>query len=145
MDVVQILIWIGVAVVMAVLEMTTVQLVSVWFVLGALCAAVTGLFTDSVPIQLAVFVCVSLLALLITRPLVAKFKRNNVKVNTNADRMIGKTGEMQTDLIDAEAIGQAKVLGGVWTVKTDNPPLQKGDKVRVLAIEGVKLIVEKAD
>ena len=143
MDVYQILVWIGVAVVMAALEMTTVQLVSVWFVLGALSAAVTGLFTDSWIIQLAVFVCVSLLSLVITRPLVVKFKRNNVKVNTNADRMIGQTGEMQTDLNDPEAIGQAKVMGSVWSVRTDNPPLKKGEKVSVIAIEGVKLIVTK--
>lgn len=145
MDVYKILIWIGVAVLMAVMEMATVQLVSVWFVIGAVCAAVTGLFTDDIVIQLAVFVSVSLIALLVTRPLVAKIKRDNVKVNTNADRLIGQSGVMQTAVADMDEVGQAKVLGGVWSVKTDNPPLEKGDKVRVLAIEGVKLIVEKAE
>ncbi len=136
-------IWIAVAVVMAIFEISTVQLVSIWFVIGALCAAVTAIFNDSVAVQAIVFVAVSLLALVITRPLVKKFKTNTQKVSTNADRLIGETGTLQSDLPDADAIGQVRVSGSVWSAKCDNPPLQKGDRVRVLAIEGVKLIVEK--
>ena len=138
-------IWIGVAVIMAVLEMATVQLVSVWFVIGAVCAAITSLFTDSVLIQFIVFVAVSLIALLITRPLVKRLKNKTEKVSTNADRIIGEKGDLLTDLPTAETVGQAKVGGSVWSVKCDNPPLKKGDRVLVLAIEGVKLIVEKTD
>ena len=70
-------IWIGIAVVMAVIEASTVQLVSVWFVIGALCAALASIFTDNIVIQTVVFVAVSLVALVITRPLVQKFKKNN--------------------------------------------------------------------
>ena len=138
-------IWIGVAVVMTIAEVTTVQLVSVWFVIGAICAAVTTFFTDSLPIQLIVFAGVSLLALVITRPLVKRFKKKNIIVSTNADRVIGETGVMLSDLADSEKVGQVKVGGAVWSAKCDNPPLGKGDRVRVLAIDGVKLIVEKTD
>ena len=138
-------IWIGVAVVMTIAEIGTAQLVSVWFVIGALCAAVTCLFTGNWQIQLIIFVSVSLLTLLVTRPLVKKFKKKVVKVNTNADRMIGEIGVMQNGISEPEEIGLAKVSGSVWSVKTDDPPLEKGDKVKVLSIEGVKLIVEKAE
>lgn len=138
-------IWIGIAVVMAIYEMATVQLVTVWFVVGAVCAAISTFFTDDILIQVIVFVAVSLVALVVTRPLVKKFKKNTVKVSTNADRLIGEIGTMKSDLGSPEDVGQAKFLDGVWSVKTDNPPLKKGDKVKVLAIEGVKLIVEKAE
>ena len=53
-------IWIGIAAFLTAVEIATVQLVSVWFVLGALCAALTTIFTDSIVIQIVVFVSVSL-------------------------------------------------------------------------------------
>lgn len=137
-------VWIGIAVLMAIYEVATVQLVTVWFVIGGICAAISTLFTDNIVLQIVVFVAVSLIALLITRPLVKRFKKNSVKVSTNADRLIGAVGVMRGDLSDTESVGQVKIEGGVWSAKTDNPPLKNGDKVRVLAIEGVKLIVEKA-
>ncbi len=136
-------IWIALAIVMVLVEITTVQLVSVWFMVGALCAALTTLFTDSVVIQLAVFVGVSLLALLLTRPLVRRLKENRVQLRTNIDRLPGEKGVMLKPVENTESVGQAKVLGKVWSVKTDNPPLKEGDTVRVIAVDGVKLIVEK--
>lgn len=136
-------VWIALAIVMVLVEITTVQLVSVWFMVGALCAALTTLFTDSIVIQLAVFVGVSLLALLVTRPLVRRLKENRVQLRTNIDRLPGEKGVMLKPVENTESVGQAKVLGKVWSVKTDNPPLKEGDTVRVLAVDGVKLIVEK--
>ena len=136
-------VWIALAIVMVLVEITTVQLVSVWFMVGALCAALTTLFTDSIVIQLAVFVGVSLLALLVTRPLVRRLKENRVQLRTNIDRLPGEKGVMLTPVENTESVGQAKVLGKVWSVKTDNPPLKEGDTVRVIAVDGVKLIVEK--
>ncbi len=136
-------IWIGIAAFLTAVEIATVQLVSVWFVLGALCAALTTIFTYSIVIQIVVFVSVSLVTLIATRPLVKKAKQKIRPLRTNSDRLIGETGVMLADLNDMHSVGQAKVMGKVWSVKTDNPPLQAGDTVRVLAIEGVKLIVEK--
>ena len=136
-------VWIALAIVMVLVEITTVQLVSVWFMVGALCAALTTLFTDSIVIQLAVFVGVSLLALLVTRPLVRRLKENRVQLRTNIDRLPGEKGVMLKPVENSESVGQAKVLGKVWSVKTDNPPLKEGDTVRVIAVDGVKLIVEK--
>ena len=49
---------------------------------------------------------------------------------------------MLTDLTDIDKTAQAKVGTETWTVKSDKAPLLKGTKVKVLAIEGVKLIVE---
>ena len=138
-------VWIGIAVVMAIYEMATTQLVTVWFVIGAVCAALTTLATGDIVIQIVVFVAVSVIALLATRPLVNKFRRNNIKTSTNADRLRGEIGVMNSDLSQPEDVGQAKVLGGIWSAKTNDPPLKKGDKVKVLAIEGVKLIVEKTE
>lgn len=137
-------IWIGFAVLMAVCEAFTSQLVSIWFVIGAGCAAVTTIFTPSIPIQSAVFLIVSLLALIVTRPLVVRLKKSKSRISTNADRLIGRIGEAISDIEDAEKIGQVKVSGEIWSAKSSDTPISKGEKVKVLSIEGVKLIVEKA-
>ena len=68
------IIWLVLAVVMAVLEAATVQLVSIWFVIGSVAACVTSLFTDNILIQAIVFVAVTGIALIATRPLVKKIK-----------------------------------------------------------------------
>lgn len=137
-------IWIGFAVLMAVCEAFTSQLVSIWFVIGAGCAAVTTIFTPSIPIQSAVFLIVSLLALIVTRPLVSRLKKSKSRISTNADRLVGRIGDAISDIEDAEKIGQVKVSGEIWSAKSGTTPISKGEKVRVLSIEGVKLIVEKA-
>lgn len=49
---------------------------------------------------------------------------------------------MFTDLTDIDETAQAKVGAKTWTVKSYKAPLFKKTKVKVLAIEGVKLIVE---
>lgn len=137
-------IWIGFAIIMAVCEAFTTQLVSLWFVIGAVCAAVTIFFTDSILIQSVVFLTVSLAALIVTRPLVKRFKMKTKPTNTNANRLIGQTGDLLADIKDGESIGQVKVLGEIWSAKAQDSPIEKGTKVKILAIEGVKLIVEKA-
>lgn len=138
-------IWIGFAVLMAVCEAFTSQLVSIWFVLGSVCAAITSIFTDSIPIQSAVFLVVSLIALIVTRPLVNKIRQKKGKTSTNADRLIGKIGIVLSDIEDIQKVGQVKVEGEIWTAKSQSAPIAKASKVKVLAIEGVKLIVEPAE
>ena len=59
--------WIAVMVVLAVFEGLTTQLVSVWFVIGALVAAIVSFFVPVFGVQFAVFVGVSLVLLLVTR------------------------------------------------------------------------------
>lgn len=135
-------IWIGFLLIMIVCEAFTTQLVSIWFVIGAACAAVTTIFTDSIIIQSVVFVAVSFVALIITRPIVKKFKSSRNKVSTNADRIIGKTGIMLSDINDIDEVGQAKVEGKIWSVKSGKVPIAATSKVTELSIEGVKLIVE---
>lgn len=136
-------VWIGIAVVMAVGEGVTNQLVSIWFVAGALCAAVSSLITSSLLIQLIVFIVVSFGTLIATKPLVDKYKKNHKDVKTNSDRLVGQTGVMLTNIDSLETVGQVKVSGEVWTAKLRNPtPVKKDDKVKILAIEGVKMIVE---
>ena len=133
--------WLIFTVVTAVLEGLTVQLVSVWFAIGGLAACITSLFTDSVPIQAVVFVVVTAIALVVTRPLVKKIRKKKAEP-TNADRYIGKTAVVVTAIDNQNAEGMVKVDNQKWTARSESGEhIPEGATVTVTAIEGVKLIV----
>ena len=106
-------VWIGIAVVMAVGEAVTNQLVSIWFVVGALCAAVSSLITSSVLVQVIVFIVIAFGTLIATKPIVDKYKKNHKDVKTNSDRLVGQIGVMLTDIDSLETVGRVKVSGEV--------------------------------
>ncbi len=136
------IIWLAIAVVMAVVEASTVQLVSVWFAVGAAAGCITSLITDSIPIQIVVFAVVSAIALLITRPLVKRIKVKKTEA-TNADRLIGQEGVITEAVDNTEAKGLVRVGAQIWSARSmDGAPIEKGTSVTVAAIEGVKLIVK---
>ncbi len=134
-------IWIGFAVVMAICEAATTQLVSIWFVVGAVAAAVTTVFTPNIFVQLIVFLAFSAAALIITRPIAKKLRKKGKTVNTNSDRLIGKTGVIISPIANTQDVGQVKVMGEVWSAKSKYAPISENSNVKVLAIEGVKLVV----
>ena len=136
--------WLILAVVLAVIEAATVQLVSVWFACGAVCAFLAAFVTDSLPVQAAVFVISSVLFLVISRKFVKKALKN--KVATNSDSLIGQSAVL-TETVDNDlGTGTLKKGGIVWTARSENGErIEEGTKVKIVKIEGVKLIVRKED
>ncbi len=132
--------WFIAFVILLVIELVTVNLVTIWFAIGAVAAIIATIFTDSVLIQSIVFVVVSVIALLITKPLIKKFKGFEVEP-TNSDRVIGKIGEV-TQKIGKNKYGEVKVYGNTWTASSKQV-INVGERVKVLSIDGVKLVVEK--
>ena len=124
------------------IEISTVNLVSIWFAIGALFSMILAIFVDNFLLQLLVFIVVSIIALLVTKPLVKKLKSNDV-VPTNVDRVIGKKAEV-IKKITPDEYGEVKVLGTIWTATSDTV-LDVSDKVIVKKIDGVKLVVEKEE
>ena len=134
-------IWLGVMVIMAAVESITVQIVSIWFVVGAVAALISTIFTDSPFIQLAVFILVTAISLLLTRPFVKKLL-NFKKEDTNAGRYIEKIGIVTEEINNDLGLGQVNVSGSVWTARSkDGSTIPKGEKIQVKEINGVKLIV----
>ena len=134
------LFWLVLFVVLALFELATVNLVSIWFSLGALITTFVSLATDNLMIHLAVFTISSILLLLLTKPFVKKMKKRE-GVPTNLDMVIGKTGVV-TEKIEKDGIGEVKVLGKKWSAYSDKE-VEENSKVKVLSINGVKLKVEE--
>ena len=137
-------VWIAVMVVMAIFEGLTTQLVSVWFVCGALAAAIVSFFVPVFAVQFGVFVGVSLLLLLVTKPLVKKAREVKPEP-TNADRNIGKIAVVTQEINNTAGTGQVKLGGNTWTARTVNDEvIPEGTEVTVKEISGVKLMVALA-
>ena len=134
------LFWLVLFVILALFELVTVNLVSIWFSLGALITTFVSLATDNLMIHLAFFTISSILLLLLTKPFVKKMKKRE-GVPTNLDMVIGKTGVV-TEKIERDGIGEVKVLGKKWSAYSDKE-VEENSKVKVLSINGVKLKVEE--
>lgn len=121
-------------------EFITVGLVSIWFAVGALFALIVSFFTDSILFQATTFVVVSVIALIVTKPLIKKFKLSETEP-TNSDRVIGKTAEV-IKTITPDEYGEVKIFGTIW-LAASKQKLVEGTKVVVEKIDGSKLIVKK--
>ncbi|MEG2678281.1 MAG: NfeD family protein [Oscillospiraceae bacterium] len=135
--------WLAVCAVFIVIEASTAQLVSVWFVGGSLVALVSALLGAPTAVQIILFAAVSGILLACIYPIVKK-KLVPKRTATNADMVIGKIGYV-TEQIDNDAgKGRAHANGLDWTARShDGAVLEKDEKVKVFAIDGVKLIVTK--
>lgn len=136
------IIWFVAFLLLLIIEIATINLVTIWFAFGAIAAMITTMFTDSVIVQVAVFLVVSIISLILTKPVMKAFRKTDIEP-TNSDRVIGKSGEVIKKISNNE-YGEVKVFGNVWTA-TSKQNLSVGDKVKVISIEGVKLIVEKEE
>lgn len=138
-------IWIAVIAVAVIVEAISAQLLSIWFALGGLAALLTSFLTDSIAVQTTVFCIVSVVSLAVIFPLAKKsLKKEHIK--TNADRYIGKTAVVTEDISNINAKGQVKVDNQIWSARSDDgSAVSAGTPVKVLRIEGVKLIVSAAE
>ncbi len=133
-------IWLIVFLVLLFIEIVTVNLVSIWFAIGALVSFIISIFIDNITIELTAFVAVSVLTLLLTKGLVNKIKNKNIE-KTNLDRVIGKIGIVTMPITKLEP-GEVKVDGKKWSA-ISNKKINVGSKVEILSIDGVKLLVKE--
>ena len=135
-------VWLIFFIILVIIELITVNLVTIWFALGALITSLVSLYNTDTVILLAFFVITSLLLLILTKPVVKKLKVKKV-VATNLDQVIGKTGIVSVP-IEKDKIGEVKVLGKTWSAYSDKE-ISKDKKVKILSISGVKLNVEEKE
>ncbi len=132
--------WMLIFIVLILIELFTINLVSIWFAIGALASFVVSLFLENVTIQILVFIVVSGISLLLTRKFVAKVRGREVEA-TNLDRVIGQIGVVTEEITKLEP-GEVKVDGKRWSA-VSTKKIQVGSKVEILSIEGVKLHVKE--
>lgn len=132
--------WLVLVIVLSFVEIATVSLVSIWFVASGIVAMILSFFIEDTAIITTIFILLGIFLLVISRPIVNKLRsKDNEK--TNLDRIIGETAIVTED-IKKNVVGEVKIDGKRWSAVSKEKCL-KGDTVKVLKIDGVKLIVEK--
>lgn len=136
--------WLVVMAVLLVMEICTLGLTTIWFAGGALIATIAALLGAGFWTQVALFIVVSSLLLIFTRPWAMRYI-NNHKAKTNYEGLIGKVIKITETVDNFNQSGTAIVNGSEWTVrsKDDDVIIQPGDKAQIVNIKGVKLIVKR--
>ena len=130
--------WLGIVIFLGIIEVATVGLVSIWFVISGIVSLILSFFVDSFAIQFGVFVLLGLILMLTTRKTLSKYFEKTEK--TNLDRVVGMQGIVTED-IEKNGIGEVKVDGKKWSAVADEE-IKVDSIVKILKIDGVKLKVE---
>lgn len=134
--------WLILAVALFIVEALTVQLICIWFAVGALFSTLASLAGAPLWLQLLVFIVTSALVFIAGRPFLLE-RINTRKERTNADRVIGQPGIVLEQIDNLGQTGRVRANGLDWTARSERGDIiPVGTNVIVKFIDGVKLIVE---
>lgn len=135
------IIWLIVLVVCLAVEISTLGLTSIWFAGGALLALLIAMIAGPLWLQVLVFLVTSIVLLIFTRPIAAKyFNKNREKTNVNSK--IGKQAIVTVTIDNLKGEGQIVTEGMEWTARSlDSTIIEEGSVVTIEKIEGVKAVV----
>ena len=135
--------WLILLGVLLVVEIITLGLTTIWFAGGALAAFLAALAGGPIWLQILLFIAVSVLLLVFTRPIAVKYMNKNVS-KTNVDSLPGEKAVVIKTIDNLRGTGQAVVNGLEWSAKSkDETIIDEGKVVKIVAVEGVKLVVEE--
>ena len=134
------LFWLVIVIILGIIELITVNLVSIWFIASGIITLISSLFIDNIVIEFAIFVILGIIFMLLTKPFINNIKPN---VKTNLDRIVGMTG-IVTEEINKNKNGEVKVDGKLWTAYSDKK-IKVGSTIVVLSINSVKLEVKEIE
>ncbi len=139
-------IWFALAILLLVVELVTTQFVSIWFSASALITGVVvAIFDEMQSIwQIVIFVALSIIALVATKPLVKKITGKPKDAKTNLELNIGKTAVVTETIDNIKETGAVKINGLVWTARSDDGSIiEQGEVVIFKQVSGNKAIVSK--
>ena len=136
-------VWMALVIIFLVVELITVGLTTIWLAGGALVAFILAAVGAGFWLQLVAFFVVSFVLIYFTRPFAMKYL-NTRRTRTNSEELIGTVVKVTERIDNRAAKGTALVKGLEWSARavSDDMIIEKDTLVKVLRIEGVKLIVE---
>lgn len=140
------LVWLGVLVVMLLIEIVTLGLATIWFAGGALVAFIAAMLGANIWVQVMLFFLISIVLLLVTRPIAVKFF-NKDRIRTNAESLIGSDAIVISEIDNLQGVGQVTIGGQEWSAKSNKEHMKYpvGSVVKVVDIRGVKAVVEERE
>lgn len=138
------ILWLVAFGVLLLIEILTLGLTTIWFAAGALAAFLMAVLSLPFMVQIIVFIAVSALLLIFTRPIMTKHL-NAKTTKTNAESLVGEKARVLIPVNNLKSEGQVMVNGMEWTARStkDEVTFAKDEMVKIVGISGVKLIIEK--
>lgn len=138
-----VIMWLAVLVILVIVELATMGLTTIWFAGGALIATVIAALEGPLWLQFVCFVVVSLVLLVLTRPVAMRYFNQN-REKTNVDSLVGKQAIVTLDINNLLGTGQVMLNGMEWSARSvkDDVKIEAGAVVVVKSISGVKVLVE---
>lgn len=136
--------WLCLIVLAIVVEVASEQLVSIWFIPGSVVAIILDLCVVPLIWQVIIFLALSVVGIVIGKRFLSSHK-NDASLKTNIDAIIGERCLVIEKIDNFAGCGQVKVKGNVWSARgvSDDDEFEPGEILRIVAIEGVKLICKK--
>lgn len=135
------ILWLVVFLVLIVIEAFTLGLTTIWMAGGALAAALASALSAPVMLQFVLFVVISVILFVFTRPIAMKHF-NKGRIKTNVEEMIGKHAVVTEAIDNLQGTGQVEVSGMQWTARAakEGETIEKGREVEIVEVRGVKVI-----
>lgn len=134
--------WATAAVALVVAEIFVPGFFLACFAIGCLLASALAFMRIGPEIQIVAFCVGTFAAFLAVRPLMLKLGRATPK-RMNAGALVGKLGVVSEAIVPPMNQGRALVEGeDWWAVSADETPIDQGQRVRVLQVDGAKVVVE---
>lgn len=138
-------IWLAIMIASLLIEVCTAGLVAVWFAIAGFVSMMLSILGAHVGVQIGAFVAVSVILIV----LFYKKLKDNISTKTektNIDAIIGKEAIVEEDIEDMKP-GRVNVSGMSWSaiIEKDSEPITKGERVKILSIDGVKLVCKKIE
>ncbi|MCY7372159.1 MAG: NfeD family protein [Spirochaetaceae bacterium] len=137
--------WVGLAVLLGVVEVTTLDLTFAMLAAGALAGAATGLVIDNLVVQALVALLVAIAMLAVVRPVALRHLRTPLAIRTGTAALVGERG-LAIAAVDGQG-GQIKLKGEVWSARTYDPAtvIEAGRNVEVVQIDGATALVYESE
>lgn len=136
------LIWMILAAIFIVGEIFTAGFFIMWFGIGAAVAGILALLGAAPGWQLAAFVLVSLVLVLVSRKFANKITKEQPP-GIGANRFVGKQGVVLEEINNSKGSGRVRMDREDWRAESeDGSILPSGERVITVKIEGTHLIVK---
>lgn len=134
--------WLAVGVVFLIVELLTTALVSIWFVPSAIITCLLSFVVDNLLIQIAIFVVLSAVFMVVCRKIYNKHIKKPVDDVDQNEKLIGKTAKVAED---TNGISGRILVGDVyWKAVSENGDIiPKGETVKVKSVNGTTLVINK--
>jgi len=135
--------WLGIAVVLGLAELATLDFTLLMLAAGAIAAAGVGaLFPGLLWLQIVIAVITSAAMLAAIRPLLVRKIHHHGELKTGSAHVIGRSGVVVKE-IHPDGGGSIKLGGDLWTARPydGTSTIAPGSRVEVLEIDGATAVV----